>query len=141
MKPAGMFERMAMAEAKAARLESMMLQQARDIQILQAQVARLSGRAAAEQIESRAPALIAPAIRRMADIAAEVATENLLSLAEIRSRAKMNAVARPRQEAMLRMIEAGYSTTQIGRFFGRDHSTVVHGAKVAQARREAVANG
>lgn len=141
MKPVGMFERMTMAEAKAARLESMLLRQAQDIQILQAQVARLSSTAAAEQIEGRAPALIAKTVRRMADIAAEVATENLLTVPAIRAPSKLAAIAHPRQEAMLRMIEAGFSTPQIGRFFGKDHTTVIHGARAAKARREAVANG
>ena len=137
MKPAGMFERMAMAEAKAARLEAMVRRQAMDIQILQAQVASLSGKAAAQQIAGQAPALIAPTVRRMADIAAEVATENLLTVSTLRSPSKVAAIAHPRQEAMLRMIEAGYSTPQIGRFFSKDHTTVIHAARVARARREA----
>ena len=44
-------------------------------------------------------------------------------------------IAHARQDAMRRIREAlGYSYPRIGRFFGRDHTTVVHGVRASAAR-------
>jgi chromosomal replication initiation ATPase DnaA len=40
----------------------------------------------------------------------------------------------PRQEVMWLLRQRGYSTIQIGRALGRDHSTVIHGARAHAAR-------
>lgn len=40
----------------------------------------------------------------------------------------------PRQEVMWRLRQLGYSTIQIGRALGRDHSTVIHGSRAHAAR-------
>ena len=40
----------------------------------------------------------------------------------------------PRQDAMLRMHNAGWGLSDIGRFFNFDHTTVIHGIKSARAR-------
>jgi chromosomal replication initiator protein len=70
----------------------------------------------------------------MAEIAAQVARKYGINPKLIRSRnltRKSNGV-RARQEAMLRSyFELDRSTGEIGRFFGRDHSTVCHALKRA----------
>jgi len=54
---------------------------------------------------------------------------------EIRGRDKAQRVAHPRQAAMwLARKEGGFSYPRIGAFFGRDHSTVIHGVKAVEAR-------
>ena len=39
-----------------------------------------------------------------------------------------------RQDAWLEIYHEGYSMPRIGRFFNRDHTTVLHGIKAAKAR-------
>lgn len=73
--------------------------------------------------------------RRMADIASAVAASNGFCLDDLRNASRVQPVCRARQEAMLQMVEAGFTASQIGRFLRRDHSTVIHGAQVARARR------
>lgn len=52
------------------------------------------------------------------------------------SPARARRIAWPRQEAFWRLDAAGkWSTTKIGQFFGRDHTTVIHGVRAYQARR------
>ncbi len=48
------------------------------------------------------------------------------------SRAAVYAV--PRQEVMRRALDAGYSSTRIGRALNRDHTTVIYGAARARER-------
>lgn len=43
-------------------------------------------------------------------------------------------VAVPRQITMLVMLKAGHSLSAIGRFLGRDHTTIMHGCKAAEER-------
>lgn len=51
------------------------------------------------------------------------------------SRAEVYAI--PRQEVMRRAMDAGYSSTRIGRALGgRDHTTVLHGARRARDRED-----
>lgn len=45
-----------------------------------------------------------------------------------------NHIAHPRQEFMFLARRAGFTTTQIGNFLGRDHSTVCHGSEAHEAR-------
>jgi chromosomal replication initiation ATPase DnaA len=35
---------------------------------------------------------------------------------------------------MREMLDAGFSTTQVGRFFQRDHTTVIAGARASRMR-------
>lgn len=74
--------------------------------------------------------------RTMAGIAQSLAAERGFTLDLLRNADRTKAISHARQEAMLRMVEAGFTTTQIGRFLRRDHSTVVHGAQVARTRRQ-----
>lgn len=47
---------------------------------------------------------------------------------------KNRRAAVPRQEVMRRALAVGWSSTQVGRALGRDHSTVLTGAKRAAER-------
>lgn len=73
--------------------------------------------------------------RKMADIALAVAAGHGIKLDDLRNSSRARPITAARQEAMLQMVEAGFTTTQIGRFLRRDHTTVVHGAQVARRRR------
>jgi chromosomal replication initiation ATPase DnaA len=55
--------------------------------------------------------------------------------AEIMGPSRLAKVAAARLDAYARIYATGrFSYPQIGRFFNRDHSTVVHGVKVFRAR-------
>jgi chromosomal replication initiation ATPase DnaA len=49
--------------------------------------------------------------------------------AEIFGRSRRVPVARARREVMRRLRDDGFTTTQIGRWMGRDHSTVIHATR------------
>lgn len=122
------FERMAIAEAKVSTLSQTVRKQAADIQVLQAQISVLMSRASG-------PVELAKPIAGMRDIAAMVAAENMLTLADIRGPKRERRISHPRQVAMARMLDEGYSTTQVGDFLGgRDHTTVIEGARRARER-------
>lgn len=55
--------------------------------------------------------------------------------ADILGPSQRQPIARARQFAMFKAVEAGITTTEVGRFFGRDHSTVTH---ACQRMREAL---
>ena len=46
--------------------------------------------------------------------------------------ARIPAIVTARQVAMALMVQAGLSTPKVGAFFGRDHSTVIHGVRRAE---------
>lgn len=74
---------------------------------------------------------------RMRDIAEAVAIANHLTLSEITGPDRRFKVAHARQRAFLLCHRAGFSTPQIGRFFGdRDHTTVLHGIARAEKREQ-----
>jgi chromosomal replication initiator protein len=63
----------------------------------------------------------------MAEIAAEVAAIHGYTLAALCGDSRQKPLVHARQEAMQRCYrETGHSTTAVGRFFNRDHTTVVH---------------
>lgn len=73
-----------------------------------------------------------------AEIAAAVATEFGLPLREMMSERRALRCARPRMVAMWIACETtGYSLPRIGRFFDRDHTTVMHARRAVEARRSA----
>ena len=73
----------------------------------------------------------------MPEIILDVAAKHRLDPADITGRNRAFAISHPRQEAMARMRDAGFSTTQIGRVLGRrDHTTIVHGARAHHARQQ-----
>ena len=125
MKPTGMFERVHMLERRIDRLEAVILRQDEELRALRTSA------------PERAPEAMEPNSKRMHDIAAEVAADNGLTMAELRSAAKSVDIAHPRQYAMMLMVDAGHSQAAVARFFGKDHTTVMHGVKAARARMSA----
>jgi chromosomal replication initiation ATPase DnaA len=75
--------------------------------------------------------------RRMFHLAARIAAHYGLTVDDFRSPIRRRPIAWPRQEFMLAAHEAGFSMPQIGRFLGRDHTTILHGIRAARKRRQA----
>ena len=81
-------------------------------------------------------------IPRFADSSADVlrraisraAEHHGVTVAEIKGRSRLGPAAAARQDVFLALREAGWSFPRIGRAMGRDHSTVMHGVAVAEAR-------
>ena len=69
-----------------------------------------------------------------ADIAREVAEKYGLTVANLKGRSVVRFISRARHEAFWRCLEAGHSSSSVGRWFNRDHSTVLSGARAYQAR-------
>lgn len=134
-------ERLGMAEARAVRMESRIAQQDKIIALQRAQidaiVAFLKGMPTTSDARLPQPAYK----RRMAEIAAEVAIANDLTVAELKSEDRTFRITHPRQDAMLQMHKAGFSLPMIGRFFSRDHTTVLYGCRAAKARATEGVNG
>lgn len=127
MKPSGIFDRVRFLESRLDRLEVVLLGQDK---IIRAQ-GRLLG------LREDNPLHVEPGRRALIKIASDAAADNGLTLAELQSDSRSYSVTRPRQYAMMLMLEAGYSASEIGRFFRRDHTTVLHGIRAAKARGEA----
>lgn len=60
-----------------------------------------------------------------------------LTLSEIRSPDRSHHIARPRHEGMLIAYRAGYSLHMIGIYLHRNHTTILHGVRVAEEREAA----
>ena len=73
----------------------------------------------------------ADVLRRAINRAAE---HHGVTVAEIKGRSRLGRAAAARQDVFLALREAGWSFPRIGRAMGRDHSTVMHGVAVAEAR-------
>jgi chromosomal replication initiator protein len=74
----------------------------------------------------------------MAQITEAFAEEHRVSVRELKSDCKRWYISRPRQALMHRLYATGrWSLPQIGRFFGRDHTTVLHGIRAHEARQAA----
>ena len=81
-------------------------------------------------------------IPRFADPPAEVlrrainraAEHHGVTAAEIKGRSRLGSVVAARQDVFLLLREAGWSFPRIGRAMSRDHTTVMHGVAVAEAR-------
>lgn len=74
----------------------------------------------------------------MKEIAILVAERHGVTLEDLRGPSRRLRASRPRQEAMaLIMAQKRYSYPQVGRFFNRDHTTVIHGERAYQKRLEA----
>lgn len=127
MKPSGIFERVRFLEGRLDRLEIILLEQDKII--------RAQCRALGLAVEN--PLHVEPGRRALVRIASDVAADNGLTLAELQGDSRAYTTSRPRQYAMMLMIDAGYSASEIGRFFRRDHTTVISGARAARARGEA----
>jgi chromosomal replication initiation ATPase DnaA len=87
-------------------------------------------------IEPEADAELVP--KTMREIAQEVGAKYKVDVARMKSRAQVQEICQPRQEAMWRMHkEMDFSLTQIGTFFNRDHTTARSGIRRHQARIDA----
>ena len=128
MKQSGIFDRVRFVESRVDRMEAIILAQSEALHLLE------SAMGVRKAIAPNAE----PIQRRMAQIAIDVAADNGLTLAELRSKRREYAVSRPRQFAMLEMSKAGFPANSIARFFGVDHTTVLHGIKVAAERLAAM---
>lgn len=62
----------------------------------------------------------------ISEIAFRVAAETGVTVAEMRTSTRVRSVARARQVAMFRARREGKTLEAIGRFFNRDHTTVLH---------------
>ena len=111
------------------------------IRRLESRIARLEAVVTALTAPARdaaADEAAAPVRMSIRQIAAAVAAEYGVPAAEMAGHDTRRAFSVPRQEAMRRAWEAGFSTPQIGRVLGgRDHSTVMHGIKRARERMAA----
>lgn len=78
----------------------------------------------------------------MRELAEEVAHRHGLTLEDLKGPSRRQEISQPRQEAMaLICAERRWSLPQIGRFFGgRDHTTVLHGARAHERRSMGVAS-
>jgi chromosomal replication initiation ATPase DnaA len=140
-------ERIGMAEARQLRMEHRLIRQDAEIKALRAAVSEMQAamRDAMSRLVAAAEAPTRSAVvgaseavprARMAEIAASMAIATELTVADIRGPRRDRAVAWPRQQAMLMMHQAGYSLPMIGRFFKRDHTTILHGVRAAKSRLE-----
>ena len=71
----------------------------------------------------------------MLAIARSVAARRRVRFDDMMSRSRYLPFARARQEAMYLMVaEKRWSLPRIGMFFGRDHTTILHGARAHEKR-------
>ncbi len=81
---------------------------------------------------------IPPEDAEMEKVLAKVASITGVDAEVMRSRTRRQPVTYARQVAMWHMHRAGYSMPKIGRFFNRDHTTVLHACKRVQSKMEQV---
>src|SRR6185312_14862911 len=79
---------------------------------------------------------VSPRAVSMATLAAETARAHGLTVRALKRRTRASIISLPRQKAMARMIEAGWSHAQAAGFFGLDHSTGAHAVKRVRALAE-----
>lgn len=75
----------------------------------------------------------------MRQLAQQVADEHGLTLDDLTGPSRTDTIVRARQEAMA-VIRANtrFSFPQIGRFFNRDHTTVIYSVRAYEARQDRV---
>lgn len=95
----------------------------RKMQALQAQLARIEGKA----VRIDCP--------KVAAIAERVAQETGVPVPFIFGTSRRQQEAHARQRVYFYAAQAGLSLPHIGRAMGRDHTTVLHGIRAEQARR------
>ena len=67
-------------------------------------------------------------------IARRVAHVTGVSISEIRGVSRTRDVARARQAVCFLSVQSGRSVSVVGRWLGKDHSTVIHGANAVKTR-------
>ncbi|MCI5040041.1 MAG: hypothetical protein MRY81_10190 [Donghicola eburneus] len=83
------------------------------------------------------PGTISGPTSLMEQITASVAAEHKVLPSELRGPSKFAQFIEPRRKVWAELQERGYSLSQIGRFFGRDHTTIGYGIKEFQKAQEA----
>lgn len=73
-------------------------------------------------------------VRLATRFAAKVAYETGISVAAMRGPSRKSDIVRARWAAMYAMRQAGHSFPSIGRFFNRDHTSVIHAIKAMEGR-------
>lgn len=77
----------------------------------------------------------------MSAITERVAARHGLTVEELKAPTSCTRIAHPRQEAMMEMrAQDRWSLPQIGRFFGLDHTTILHGVRAHARRAAAIAD-
>lgn len=67
-----------------------------------------------------------------AEIVEKVSEETGIPVKAILGNSRRRPIARARQFAMCKALETGATTSEVGRYFRRDHSTVCHAAKMVR---------
>ena len=80
---------------------------------------------------------LGPDVVTMQQILSRVAKKHGLTQGTIKSDSRLREVVQARNEAFYYSQKLGKSLPQIGRFFGRDHTSVLHGIKRHKQRMEA----
>ena len=89
------------------------------------------GRVLTEPAPWRAPTPPLPMMR----IAMEVAREYGVTVADLKGPSRKRRFVVPRQEAMWRCLtELPKTSTEVGRFFGRDHTVALYGKQMHEER-------
>lgn len=81
--------------------------------------------------------------RTMDEIVIAAALRHRISVKELRGRSRVRHIAHVRQAVFLEAYSErrsngckAYSLPMIGRYFGRDHTTILHGIRAATARQD-----
>jgi hypothetical protein len=86
--------------------------------------------------------LPSPPMPSMRAVAEAVAAKHGLTLEDLIGRSRIRSVAWPRQEAIWEVRrQTDKSLTNIGRFFNRDHTTVIHSCAAHASRMKAPSTG
>ena len=72
--------------------------------------------------------------QEMADIVEKLTSGTGISLDDILGSSRLASIARVRQAAYWYSREGGISFNTIGRFFNRDHTTIIHGCRKHERR-------
>lgn len=70
-----------------------------------------------------------------AQIVREVASSFGVSVSHIMGRVRSERIAKARQVAMAGLWQLGFSSPEVGKFFSRDHATILHAIKRTRAAR------
>ena len=73
------------------------------------------------------------AIKMIDVIARRAADRHGLTLPMLIGRSRCRKIVQARHEAMVEAVRAGYGTAATGRYFDRDHTTVIHALKKLKA--------
>lgn len=114
--------------------ETLLMMELRHAQERAELIERLTQEAYAAGLHDRAkPGTIGGALSLMEQITAKVAAEYKVLSSELRGPSAMRSFNAPRRAIWCELRERGYSFPQIGKFFGRDHSTIMHGVRQHEA--------